>query len=217
VGCAAAVGASQQNVDNTLSTTGIDKAASELIHPVVALAQLIDEMPDGAHVILYQAARTVGDVEEANAQLKVQVNSAQTVAADVARLHAAAIRSCQDTEISEINAIALKAKAFSITLARVDSELAKSLATMRQKQEAERPASIRAKEEVSRLSLAAHELGRLRVQSQEITRTVEGLGVSLKKVAGSCSPMLVPALFAEPVRPANIALPPPRPSVPTRR
>src|SRR5262249_21065429 len=99
---------------------------------------------------------------------------------------------------------------------RVDSELAKSLTTMRQKQEAERPASIRAKEEVNRLSLATHELGRLRVQSQEITKTVEGLGFSLQKVAGSCSPMLVPPLFSEPVGPVKVVLPAhrPRPSLP---
>lgn len=49
----------------------------------------------------------------------------------------------------------------------------------RPKVEAERPSSIRAKEDLNRFVLAAHELGRLRVQTQEIGKSNEGLGVSL--------------------------------------
>ena len=179
---------------------------------MVPLGQLADETPDGAQVIgLYKAARTVRDVEAANAQLKAQVAKAQAVASDVGRLHAAAVKSCEDTETSQIDAIAVKAKVFSATLVRVESELAKSLATMRQKQAAERRASIRTKEDINRLSLATHELGRLRVQSQEIARTIDRFGVSFQKVVASCSPMLVPPLFSEPLEPVNVALPTPRP------
>jgi hypothetical protein len=212
VGCAATVGASPKNADNALPMPGTDKAATESALNVVPLAQLLDEFPDGSQLIeAYQAVRTVSDVETANAQVKAQITKAHSIASDVARLHAAAIGSCHDTEPSQIDAIALKAKAFSASLVRVESELTKSLATMRQRQEAERPTSIRAKEDVNRLSLATHELGRLRVQLQEIARAIENFGVSVQKLAASCSPMLVPALFAERVVTSNVAVPARRP------
>jgi hypothetical protein len=62
--------------------------------------------------------------------------------------------------------------------------------------------SIRAKEDVNRFVLAAHELGRLRVQAQEIAKSVEGLGVSIRARAVSCTPTSVPPLFAERDAPA---------------
>src|SRR5262245_47554737 len=200
LGCAAAVGASPKSVDSALPMPGSDKPAGEtaLTHPVVPLSQLIDEFPDGAHVIgVYQAVRIVSDVEEANAQLKVQVTKSQTVASDVARIHAAATRSCESIEASQIEEIALKAKSFAAIVVRVDGELTRSLAAMRQKAEVERAASIRAKEAVNRFSLATHEVGRLRLQAQEIARTIENLGVSLRKLRASCTPREVPPLFAE--------------------
>jgi hypothetical protein len=214
LGCAAAVGASPKSVDNALPMPGTDKAATEAaLNPVVPLAQLLDEFPDGAHVIrTYQAVRTVSDVETANAQVKAQISKAYSVASDIARLHAAAIRSCQGTEPSQIDAIALKAKALSATLARVDDELTKSLVAMRQKVEVERPTSIRAREDVNRLSLATHEIGRLRLQAQEVAKTIESFGMSLQKLTASCTTMLVPPLFAERVVPASVALPKRRPT-----
>jgi hypothetical protein len=212
VGCAAAVGASPKRVDSAPPMPAADR--------VVAVEQLINEFPDGAHAIgLYKAASTVRDVETANASVKAQVVKAQAIASDIGRVYAAAARSCEDVEVSQIAAIALRAKVFSDTLVRVDGELTKSLIAMRQRVEAERPTSIRAKEDVNRLSLAAHEIGRFRVQAQEIARTIEGLGVSLQKLGAACTPMQLPPLFAEravtdatiPARRPNNTRPPPLP------
>ena len=44
---------------------------------------------------------------------------------------------------------------------------------------------------------SAHELGRLRVQAQEIAKCVEGLGASIRARAASCAPTPVLPLFAE--------------------
>jgi hypothetical protein len=213
VGCVAVGGAAPRSVDDRPPSDPILSEAT-VSRPLVPLGQLLDEVPDGANVIeLYKAARTVRDVEAANLQLKAQVAKAQAVASDVGRLHAAAVRLCEDTETSQVDTIAFKARDFSATLARVESELTKSLATMQQKHGVERPASIRAKEDINRLSLATHELGRLRVQVQEIARTIEGFGVGLRKLAASCTPMLVPPMFAERDGPPKIVAPAKGPSV----
>ena len=221
VGCTAVVSASPKGSNNSLLMPGTAKTAGEaaLLRPLVALEQLVDETPDGAHVIgVYQAARTVADVEAANAKVRTQVTKAQTIASDVARLHAAAIKSCEYVEASQIDAIALKARAFSTTLVRVDGELTKSLSAMRQKVEAQRPASMRAKEDVNRLVLATHEVGRLRVQAQEIAKSVEALGSSMRTKATSCTSTPLPPLFAEHVMPSSVPPPARRsPSFSTRR
>jgi capsid protein len=188
------------------------KAPIEAIRPLVSLEQLVNDMPDAAQVIgLYQAARTVSDVEAANANVKAQVAKVQAIATDLARLHAATSNSCQDTDASQINAIGQKVKVLSVTLARVDGELTKSLAAMPHKVEAERPTSIRAKEDVNRLELATHELGRLQVQAQEVAKGVKNLGASIRRTATSCIPTPVPAMFAERGSPTNIAIPARRP------
>jgi len=189
------------------------------IRPSVPLAELIDQTADGGQVIgLYQAARTVRDVEAANESVKAQVIRAQSIVSDVAQLHAVSIKSCEGAEASQVEAIAIRAKTFSATLVRVDSELTKSLAAMRQKVESERSASTRAKEDVNRLVLAAHELGRLRVQAREIAKTVEGLAAGIRTAAVSCTPTLVPPLFAERNPPSSGGTPPARiPSSPPRR
>jgi response regulator RpfG family c-di-GMP phosphodiesterase len=217
VGCTAVGGAAQKSpADNPPLKLKVEKAPIEAMRPSVPLEQLVDETPDGAQIImLYQAARTVVDIEAANANVKAQVAKVQTIATDIARLHTAAAKACEDSETTQIDAIALKAKAFSATVVRVENELTKSLATMRQKQEAERPASIRAKEDVNRFSLATHELVRLRVQVQEIAKTIDSFGVSLRKLAASCTPMQVLPLFAERVVPSNVPVPARRP--PTTR
>ena len=211
VGCVAAVGAPPGSADDKVSPgTDAPKALNETLitRPIVSLDQLIDQTPDGGQVVeLYQTVRTVRDVEAANQNVKAQVIKAQSIAADVARLHAATFKSCDVSEAPQIETIANKARGFSTTLVRVDGELTKSLATMRQKVETERPGSTRAREDVNRLVLAAHELGRLRVQAQEIAKSVEGLGVSIRTTAASCTPTPVPPLFAERDTPSTVGTP----------
>jgi len=176
--------------------------------PTVPLDQLIDRIPDGGIVIeLYKGVRTIRDVEAANEYVKAQVVKAQSIVADIARLHAATFKSCDGSEAPQIEAIARKAGSFSTTLVRVDGELTKSLTATRQEVETERPSSTRAKEDLSRFVLAAHELGRLRVQAQEIAKSVEGLAVSIRTRAASCKPTPVPPLFAERDTPAVGAAP----------
>jgi hypothetical protein len=222
VGCAAPVGAAQRNVDDRMAPSmQAQKAPNEasVTRPMVPLAELIDQIPDGGQVIgLYQASRTVRDVEVANENVKAQVAKAQSIASDVARLHAAALKSCEGAEASQIEAIAIKARSFSATLVRVDGELTRSLAAMRQKVETEKSGSTRAKEDVNRLVLATHELGRLRVQAQEIAKGVGGLGVNMRTTAVSCTATPVPPLFAERDAPFKVGAPPARsPSFSPRR
>jgi hypothetical protein len=181
-------------------SAGAQKALNEtpITRPIMSLDQLIDQIPDGGQLVeLYQTVRTVRDVEAANESVKAQVIKAQSIAVDVARLHAASFKSCDVSEATELETIANKARRFSNTIVRVDGELTRSLAAMRQKVETERPGSIRAREDVNRFVLAAHELGRLRVQAQEIAKNIGGIGVSIRAAAASCTPTPVPPLFAE--------------------
>ena len=114
--------------------------------------RLADKTPDGARLIdLYKAARTVADVEAANGKVKDEVLRVQSVASDLARLHAAKMTLCEDVEQSNLEATAAKARSFSATLARIDGELTKSLSAMRQRVAAERSSSTRAKDDVNRL------------------------------------------------------------------
>jgi hypothetical protein len=201
VGCVATVGAAPRSADDKLPPSADAlKTLNEtpITGPTVPLDQLIDQIPDGGIVIeLYKGVRTIRDVEAANEYVKAQVVKAQSIAADIARLHAATFKSCDGSEAPQIEAIARKARNFSTTLVRVDGELTKSLSVSRQEVETERPSSTRAKEDLNRLVLAAHELGRLRVQAQEIAKSVEGLAVSIRTRAASCTPTPVPPLFAE--------------------
>src|SRR5262249_15544341 len=92
VGCTAIGGAAPRGADDALPKLRVEKASSEaaVIPPLVPLEQLVEETPDGAQIIgLYQAARTIMDVEEANASVKAQIAKAQTIVSDLARLHAA--------------------------------------------------------------------------------------------------------------------------------
>lgn len=201
VGCVATVDAAPRSADDKVRPGGDALNAlneTPITGPSVPLDQLVDQIPDAGVVIeLYKAVRTVQDVEAANEYVKAQVSRAQSIAADIARLHAAAFKSCEGWEAPKIDAVATKARSLATVLVRVDTEFARTLAVTRQEVEAERPRSIRAKEEVNRLILAAHELGRLRVQAQEITKSVEGLGVSLRSAVVACTPTTVPPLFAE--------------------
>jgi hypothetical protein len=206
VGCVAAVGAAPRSADDKeLPSTDAQKALNEtpITRPTVPLDQLIDQIPDGGIVIeLYKGVRTIRDVEAANEYVKAQVIKTQSIAAGIARLHAASFKSCDSSEAPQIERISIKTRSFSITLVRVDGELAKSLAATRQSVEMERSGSTRAKEDVNRFVLAAHELGRLRVQAQEIARSIEGLGVSIRSAEASCRQTSILPLFAERDAPA---------------
>lgn len=81
-------------------------------------ARLAGKTPDGAQLInLYKAARTVADVEAANGKVKDEVLIVQSVASDLARLHAAKMTLCEDVEQLSLEATTAKARSFSATLA----------------------------------------------------------------------------------------------------
>jgi hypothetical protein len=206
VGCVATVGAAPRSADDRVPPSAdAQKALNEkpINGPTVPLDQLTDQIPDGGIVIeLYKGVRTIRDVEAANEYVKAQVVKAQSIVADVARLHAATFKSCDGSEAPEIDAIARKARNFSTTLVRVDGELTRSLAATRHEVETERPGSFRAKEDLNRLVLAAHELGRLRVQAEEIAKSVGRLGVSIRSAEASCRQTSILPLFAERDAPA---------------
>ncbi|WP_445219367.1 hypothetical protein ACKWRH_03715 [Bradyrhizobium sp. Pa8] len=171
--------------------------------PTVTLNQLIDEVPDGEIVIeLYKGVRTMRDIEAANEYVKAQVIKAQSIVADIARLHAATFSSCDGLEAPQTEAITRKARHFLSTLVRVDRELANSLAATQQEVESERPGSFRAKEDLNRLVLAVHELGRLRVQAEEIAKALGSLGAGIHAAYASCRSTSVLPLFAERDAPA---------------
>ena len=165
---------------------------------------LEEKIPDGAQLIdLYKAARTVADVEAANGKVKEEVRRAQSVASDLARLHVAKMTECEEVEVSHLEASAAKARAFSATLIRIDGELTRSLASMRQKLATERSASTRAKDDVNRLTVAAHELGRLNLQTQELAKAIQGVARNIRTAAASCLPTPIPPLFAERPTPSS--------------
>lgn len=201
IGCFATVGAPPGGAeDKLIAGTNNQKPVKEALidRPIVPIEQLIDQTPDGSEIIeLYRSARTVRDVEAANENIRTQVIKAQSVTAEIARLHAAAFKSCDRSEAPQIETIANKARDFSAALAQVDAELTKSLAATRQKVEGERPGSIRAREEVNRLVLAQHRLGSLRMQAQEMAKAIDSLGASIHVAEGSCTPTSVAPLFAE--------------------
>ena len=160
--------------------------------------RLADKTPDGAQLIdLYKSARTVADVEAANGKVKDEVLIVQSVASDLARLHATKMTVCKEVEASHLEASAAKARAFSAALIRIDGELTRSLAAMRQKLATERSASTRAKDDVNRLTVAAHELGRLNLQTQELAKAIQGVARNIHSAAASCQPTPIPPLFAE--------------------
>lgn len=198
--CVAAVGAAPKLTDEQIPPrTGDEKVKIETVitRPIRLLDELVDQIPDGSLVIeLYQSVRNIRDVEAVNEHVKAQVNTAQSVATDVARSHEGILKSCDGSDSLKIEAIALKARAFSATLARVDGELTNALAATRQIVEAERPGSIKAKEDINRFVLAAHELGRLRVQATEIAKAIDGLSVSIRTTLTSCTATPVAPLFA---------------------
>jgi hypothetical protein len=145
------IGAAQKSTDTP--QTEAPKAINEPLpaQATVPLDQLADHTPDGEDVIdVYKNARTVRDVEIANAKVKAQVIKALSIASDVARLHSVAIKSCEGGDSSQIEAIGIKARAFSATLGRVHDEMAKSLLAMRKRVESERSASTRAKEDLTK-------------------------------------------------------------------
>ena len=206
VGCVATVGAAPRSADDKTPPSADAQQAlnvTPITRPTVPLDQLIDQIADGGIVIeLYKGVRTIRDVEAANEYVKAQVVKAQSIVADIARLHAATFKSCDGSQAPQVEAIARKARNFSTTLVRVDGELTKSLAVTQREVETERPGSFRAKEDLNRLVLAAHELGRLRVQAEEIAKSVGSLGVSIRSAEASCRQTSILPLFAERDAPA---------------
>ena len=67
---------------------------------------------------------------------------------------------------------------------------------MRRKLAAERSASTRAKDDVNRFMVAAHDLGRLNLQAQELAKAIRGVAASIRTAAASCLPTPIPPLFA---------------------
>jgi hypothetical protein len=200
VGCIATVGAAPRSADDKMPPSA--DASKLLVEAPIArtvpMDQLIDQIPDGGIVIeLYKNVRTVSDVEAVNEYVEAQVIKAQSIVAEIARLHAATLKSCEGADPSQLQAIADKTRNFSTTLARVDRELTKSLAATRQSVEMERPSSTKAKEDINRLVLVTHEVSRLRVQAEEIAKSVGSLGVSIRTAAALCKPTPVLPLFAE--------------------
>ena len=55
----------------------------------------------------------------------------------------------------------------------------------------------RAKDDVNRFTVAAHEIGRLNLQAQELAKAIHGVAASIRTAAASCSPTPIPPLFAE--------------------
>jgi hypothetical protein len=185
--------------------------------PITHLSQFADQTPDGSQLIeLYKAARTVADVEAANAKVKDQVLRAQSVTSELVRLHAAKITACENVDASHLDATAAKATAFSSTLIRIEHEIMKSLSAMRQKLATERSASTRAKDDVNRFTVAAHEFGKLNLLTQEVAKAIQGVARNIRTAADSCVPTPIPPLFAEASKPPNKVATTTRPH-PTRR
>ena len=135
----------------------------------------MEQLPDGADLTgYYKPARAVADVEAANGLVKGEVRRAQSVASDLARLHAAKMAVCEDVEQSQLEATVTKSRALSATLARIHGELAKSLASMRQRVAAQHSASTIAKDDINRYTVAIHQLGRLNLQTQNSRKRSKG-------------------------------------------
>jgi hypothetical protein len=182
------------------------------------LSHLANQTPDGAELIeLYKTARTVADVETANRRVKKEVERAQLVASELARLHAARRTRCEDVEQSLLDPTVKRSRALSAALARIDGELTKSLGTMRQRVAADRSTSTRAKDDVNRYTVAVHELGTLNLQTQELAKAIQGIARNIRTAAASCNPTPIPPLFAEASMPPNKVAATTRPRPPRKR
>ena len=126
-------------------------------------------------------------------RVKDQVLQAQSVGSELVRLHAAKMTACENVDASHLDATAAKATAFSSTLVRIEHEITKSLSTMRQKVAAERTASTRAKDDVNRYAVAAHEFSRLNLQTQGLRKSNSGHRINIRTAAASCNSNSDPA------------------------
>jgi hypothetical protein len=89
-------------------------------------------------------------------------------------------------DASHLHATAAKATALSSTLIRIEHEITKSLSAMRQQLAAEGSASTRAKDDVNRFTVAAHEFSRLNLQTQELAKAIVGLRANKAVSQGRC-------------------------------
>jgi hypothetical protein len=108
---------------------------------------------------------------------------------------------CEGLEQSQLDATVTKARSLSANVTRIDRELTKSLGAMRHR--GDRSTSIRAKDDVNRYTVAVHELGRLKVQTQELAKAIQGVARSIQTAAASCNPTPIPPLFAQASETAN--------------
>jgi hypothetical protein len=216
---ASVIGAAPGAAEDRTAPRGHAAASIQTVssNPITHLSQFADQTPDGSQLIeLYKAARTVADVEAANARVKDQVLQAQSVGSELVRLHAAKMTACENVDASHVDATAGKATAFSATLIKIEQEITKSLSTMRQKVAAERSVSTRAKDDVNRYAVAAHEFSRLNLQTQEITKAIQSVARNIRTAAQSCMPTPIPPLFVEGSTPPSGVISARR-SHPTRR
>ncbi len=209
--CAAATGAVHAGVGAPPEATGPLSSPSELIesNKSMPLSDLVEAISSMNQIIpVYRSARTIGEIESANEQVRAMVAKAQAIASELNRLHLSVMQSCDLPVASQIEGIATKTGALSIILSQVDAEVSKSLVAMRQRTANDKPsvASTLAKEVVRRLELASDRLGSQRVQALEISKAVETTVANIGMTGRSCAPTLIPPLFAQG------AVPVPKPS-----
>ena len=84
---------------------------------------------------------------------------------------------------------------------------------MRQSVAAERSTSTRAKDDVNRYTVAAHEFSKLNLLTQELVKAILGVKRSIRTAADSCMPTPIPPLFANGGTPrsrvVSVSRPPP--------
>jgi hypothetical protein len=167
--------------------------------PQPPLSELAVEMPDGGDIVdLYKAAETVTSIQDANRAVEAEIDKASSIVSGISALHSALIASCENqVDLASINVIGAKTKSLGTTVARVEREVMRSLTIMRKAVAGGSMASQRTKDAVEQYVIAAHTLGQLRVQAQEIDKTTNGLAVSIRRTATeNCDPPMIPRLFA---------------------
>lgn len=199
--CAVLLQADQANPSNLLIPGAQSAGQNEQQSGAVPqpLFKLVEMAPDSGQIVaLYQAARTVSDVEAANDKVSNDIAKTQSVAVEVSRLYQSVATTCEGVDISQVQTIANKTKLLSDAVFMIDAQLTKSLLTL-QKQTQSRKVSMAAwnsAEDVRRFELAVHKFGQLRVQTQEIAKTVDRFAASIRITSESCKPTTIPPLFA---------------------
>lgn len=159
-------------------------------------ADLAKGAPDGAALVeLYRQANTVADVERANTAAKAEVMRAAPILESLGKLHSEAMASCDQVPEQDLQGIVKKANALATNMTNIDAEVTRSLGFMRQQVASEKAPSQRSREDVDRYIVAAHSLQTLRVQAQEIRKTLVALAAAIRSSTESCRPKPIPGLF----------------------